>query len=239
MKSNRVPVWTFLTLPVALGVMLAAPSFSPAADAPKPDAPKADAPKTDTPKTEAPKKEVSAVEFIDALSKQVIGLLGNKKLALPERRKRIQDVAYANIDFTTLSRLAVGPLWQRMSGTQRKDFMTEFRVHLANTYRSMIDNYNDEQVKVVSDRDEGRGDHTVLTKVIDPKNGDETKVDYRVRKTPEGWRVIDITIEGISLAANFRSQIQEIGDPDRLIKMVHEKNVAAESDSGPTTQPGK
>ena len=180
---------------------------------------------------DAPKKEPSPVELIDGLSQQVITLLADKTMPAKDKRQKIQDIAYANIDFPTLSQLTLGAQWHGLSEVQRADFMKEYRTHLANTYRSMIDNYNNEQVKTLGDREEPRGDRTVITKVTDPKTNDEFKVDYRVRHKPEGWKIIDITIEGVSLAANFRAQFAEImnnGGFEQLMKMLRAKNAAAE-----------
>lgn len=189
---------------------------------------------------DAPRKEVTPVELIDGLSRQVIATLGDKSLAPKDKRQKIQDIAYATIDFQTLSQLTLGAQWRGLSEAQRADFMKEYRTHLANTYHSMIDNYNNEQVKTLGDREEPRGDRTVLTKVIDPKTNDEFKVDYRVRHKLDGWKIIDITIEGVSLAANFRAQFQDIinnGGFDRLMKMLREKNAAAEQGQDDAKKP--
>jgi phospholipid transport system substrate-binding protein len=182
---------------------------------------------------DAPKKEETPIQIIDRLSKEVVGILGNKELSPKDKRVKIQDIAFASIDFPALSRLTLGKNWRGLTDAQREEFMKEYRVHLANTYRSMIDNYKDEQVKTTGDREETGGDRTVLTKVNDPKSSEEFKVDYRLRHEAEGWRIIDITIEGISLAANFRAQFQEIignGGFDLLMKTLLEKNAAAEKD---------
>ena len=44
----------------------------------------------------------------------------------------------------------------------------------------------------------------VATQVVTA--GDRFAVDYKLRKTPSGWRAVDIDVEGVSLAGNFRSQ---------------------------------
>ena len=75
-------------------------------------------------------------------------------------------------------------------------------------------------------REEPRGDVTVQTRVIGGQfNG--ASVDYRLRKTGEEWRVIDVVIEGISMVSNFRDQFKAVvssGGPDLLLKQLREKN---------------
>jgi len=51
-----------------------------------------------------------------------------------------------------------------------------------------------------------------------------------MRKGKDGWRIIDVVIEGISLVANFRDQFREViakGGPEALLQKLKEKNAAA------------
>jgi phospholipid transport system substrate-binding protein len=190
---------------------------------------------------DTPKQEETPVQLIDRLSHEIVALLANKDLAVKDKREKIQNLAYAHIDFETLSRLTLGKNWRGLTDAQKADFIKEFRTHLANTYRSMIDNYKDEQVSIVGNRKDGE-DVTVVTKVVDPKSNEDFKVDYRLRRGTDEWRIIDITIEGVSLAANFRAQFQDIlsnGGIDGLMKLLREKNAAAGKDEGPADGPKK
>ena len=47
-------------------------------------------------------------------------------------------------------------------------------------------------------------DAKVATEIVMP--GDRFAVDYTLHRGPEGWRATDITVEGVSLAQNFRAQ---------------------------------
>jgi phospholipid transport system substrate-binding protein len=56
-----------------------------------------------------------------------------------------------------------------------------------------------------------------------------TPVDYAMRKTPEGWKVYDIVVDGISLVLTYRSQFEEAarsGGMDGLIKQLQAKSQA-------------
>jgi phospholipid transport system substrate-binding protein len=172
-------------------------------------------------------------DLIEKLSNRVLALLADKQMAKKDKRRRIQELAYANIDFQTLGQLTLGQYWRPLSADQRKDFIKEFRTHLANTYRSMIDNYKDETVKMAGARDESRGDFTVFTKVVNPHSAETFDVNYRVRKQNGEWRIIDISIEGVDLAVNFREQFKEIvgnGGFEHLMQVLRDKNAAAEKE---------
>jgi len=116
--------------------------------------------------------------------------------------------------------------WNRFSPKQQADFVEAFKKHLSTTYRDTLDNFRDEKITVENTRLEPKGDVTVMT-LVHGGSGD-TKVDYRMRKLPDGWRGIDVIVEGVSLVQNFRSQTQEIlssESPDALIQRLRDKQI--------------
>jgi len=161
----------------------------------------------------------------------VIAVLAEKNLSVEQRRHKVEDIVYAHFDFETLSRLVLARNWKDLNPDQQKAFVEEFKRHLSVTYGKNVENYNNEKAVVIGDRGESRDDWTVKTKVIRP-NADAILMDYRLRKEGDDWRVIDVTIEGVSLVANFRSQFQEIISRDgvaKLIDLLREKNAKGES----------
>jgi phospholipid transport system substrate-binding protein len=190
----------------------------------------ADAPPAGDDSTLAPRP------LIDKLVSQLLGILRDPKLSKPERRQQVRDLAYSHMDFETLSRLTLGRHWRELTDDQRKRFMDEYRKHLTATYGHTSDEYTDEDIKVLGDRTESDGDVIVSTSIVGSENGgprkEIAKVDYRLRNKPGagGWRIIDVTISGVSLVTNFRSQFQEIianGGIDHLIQLLHDKNTGA------------
>ena len=173
-------------------------------------------------------------KLIETVTQDVVAILRNDKLTSAEKTAKCRDIAFANIDFETLSRLTLGRNWRDLTEAQQKDFVQEYRKHIAGTYSHMTDQYHNEDILVSGDREEARGDWTVQTRIMGDKNGvrDEiAKVEYRLRQTDKQWKVIDLTIDGVSLMSNFRSQFQEIisnGGFDKLMKQLRDKNAEAE-----------
>lgn len=161
----------------------------------------------------------------------VVTILRDKSLDTDQKRQKIEDVAARNFDFQTLSQLVLARNWKKLSPQQQQDFEREFRTHLSVTYGKNIESYNDEKLVITGDREEKRGDWTV-TSIIDRKNAEDVKVDYRLRNKDGEWKMIDVIVEGVSLVANFRSQFQDIVSregPERLIQMLRDKNAKGEA----------
>jgi phospholipid transport system substrate-binding protein len=168
--------------------------------------------------------------IVEKMTQAAIDVLGNKGLASEEKHHRIEDLADANFDFDTMSRLVLARNWGRLSAAQQAEFVRLFKKHLALTYGRRIESYSNEKVEVVGERDEGRGDWTVKTKILRGGGNADVLVDYRLRQENDAWRIIDVVIERISLVANFRSQFQEIvssGGPAKLLDLLREKNAKA------------
>ena len=173
-------------------------------------------------------------ETIDQTATQVIEILKDKSLDTAARRRRVEDVSNQHFDFDVISRLALARNWATLSPEQQTRFIEEFRQHLSVTYGRNLDSYSNEKVVILGDREEQRGDWSVKTKIARGGGNDDIMVDYRLRKVANGdeWKIIDVTIESVSLVANFRSQFQEImasGGSDRLLTLLAEKNAKGES----------
>jgi phospholipid transport system substrate-binding protein len=171
-------------------------------------------------------------QVIDRVSKAALEILRNKETSSDEKRTQLEKIVYANVDFPTLSRLVLARNWRRLNDAEHDEFMKEFKRHLSVTYGKNIDNYKNEDVAIIGDREEIRGDHTVQTKILRGGGSQDVQVDYRLRKFDDHWRIIDVIVEGVSMVANFRSQFQEIianGGPKHLIELLREKNEKGES----------
>ena len=168
---------------------------------------------------------------VDATTSSVIATLADKSLSMSEKRRRVEEIVYARVDFDTLSRLVLGQGWHQLNEEQRGEFEREFKQNISATYGRNVENYENERITIVDDRQEPRGDWTVRTKIV-RHGSDDISVDYRLRETDGTWKIIDVTIEGLSLASNYRSQFQEImanGSIDRLLTILREKNAREES----------
>ena len=171
----------------------------------------------------------SASPVIEETVAQVLAVLRDESRTTSQRRLLIEEIAHARFDFRTMSRLVLGPSWKRLEADERDDFVDQFTTYLANDYGDRIDRYQQEKVVVLGEEPKPRGDAVVKTKIVGGEN-DGAIVDYRMRKSGEEWKIIDVVVEGISLVANFRDQFKEVmsrGGPQALLRKLEEKNAAA------------
>jgi phospholipid transport system substrate-binding protein len=167
-----------------------------------------------------------AKQVVSTTLDQVLAVLRDKAMPAPERRRRVEDIAYVHFDFDTISRLVLARNWPKLSAKQKADFVVEFKRHLSGTYWKTLEDYRDQKVAVDGTRQEKSGDVTVRS-TIEGERSEPIRLDYRMRPKAGDWVVIDVIIEGVSLVQNFRNQTQEIiGEVgiDGLIDRLRQKN---------------
>jgi phospholipid transport system substrate-binding protein len=177
----------------------------------------------------APPPATSAKALIEKTVVQVLAVLKDESRTVAQQRLELEKIAHARFDFRTMARLVLGRDWKRLDAAERDEFVDQFTTYLANDYGSRLERYEQQEVEVMAEQPKPRGDVAVRTKVLGGEN-DGAIVDYRMRNGKDGWRIIDVVIEGISLVANFRDQFREViarGGPEALLQKLKEKNAAA------------
>ncbi|HEV8441036.1 MAG TPA: ABC transporter substrate-binding protein [Methylomirabilota bacterium] len=141
---------------------------------------------------------------------RVIQILDDPKLQgeTAERRAAVRKVANEIFDFSETAKRALGRHWQTLSEKDRQEFVSLFADLLERSYISKIEQYRGERIRYAGDSVEGDS-ATVKTRLV-TKNGTEVPVDYRMLRVGDRWRVYDVSIEGVSLVGNYRTQFNKI-----------------------------
>jgi phospholipid transport system substrate-binding protein len=180
--------------------------------------------------TAIPAAETARV-VVQRMTNAALDVLRNRTLDADTKRHKLEEIVYAETDFDTMSRLVLARNWAQFSPAQQAEFVREFKQHLSLTYGRNIENYRNERVEIVGEREEPRGDWTVQTRIVRTGGAEDIFVDYRLRHEGDAWRIIDVVIERVSLVANFRSQFQELvarGGPAHALEVLRDKNARRE-----------
>ena len=169
----------------------------------------------------------------------VLEIVRNDKELRAGNQKRMLELVDAKVlphfNFEHMTKLAVGKSWRSATAEQKKSLMSEFRILLVRTYTKAFTSYRDQIVEVKPFKlDPAATDVTVKTAIVKPGSQQPILVDYDMEKMPDGWKVYDLTVEGVSLVTSYRGtfadQIQQVGI-DGLIKTLVDKNRTAASNA--------
>jgi phospholipid transport system substrate-binding protein len=126
----------------------------------------------------------------------------------PERRAAVRKLAAEAFDVQETARRALGPHWQQRTPTEREEFVQLFADLLEQTYIAKIDLYGGERLRFTDERVDG--DSAVVRAKVTTKQGTDVPVEGRMHKKADRWLLYDVTIENISLIANYRAQFDRI-----------------------------
>ena len=164
----------------------------------------------------------------------VLRIEQDKIKANPNRLYEVVDeVVLPHFDFNRMSSWVLGKYWRKANEKEREQFTQEFRVLLVRTYAKALNDNYDKKIDMlpVVMRKEGK-EATVKTEVKQ-EAGFPIPIDYKMYIKDDAWKVYDVSVDGISLVANYRTsfakEIRKDGLP-KLIATLADRNKQAKTE---------
>ena len=175
-------------------------------------------------------QDQSPEALVRQITEDVLHAIKSDKALQAGDRQKALALAEAKVlpylDFAEMTRLAAGRAWNSATAQERERLVNAFRAMLVRTYANAIDVYRGQTMQVDASRvPPGATEATVRNRYI--SSGRATPVDYQMRKLPEGWKVYDIVIDGISLVLTYRTQFEDAArrsGVEGLILQLQDKN---------------
>lgn len=154
-------------------------------------------------------------DFVQQVADQVLAALKADTAARSGDIKRINQIVdemilpYVNFEKTT--RLAAGRNWRSATDEQKTALSAAFRGTLARTYSGAFTKVNDStSIKTLPFRGDANASDVVVKSQVTPRaNSQPVALDYRLEKTPQGWKIYDINVENVWLIENYRNQFTQ------------------------------
>jgi phospholipid transport system substrate-binding protein len=164
---------------------------------------------------DAPEKTIDVLnaKLLDTMKQaQTLGVQG--------RYDALAPILSTTYDIPSMSRIAVGQSWSTLQPEQQAAVTDAFARMMIATYAKRFDGFSGESFQIVEIADRASTDKMVRTRIVQ-SNGKPVSINYLMRKTGSGWRVIDVYLDGtISELASRRAEFTSIlksGGPDALI----------------------
>ena len=177
---------------------------------------------------------VSPDELIKTTAQDVLTIVKQDKEIQAGNQKKILALVDAKVlphfDFVRMTQLAMGKHWRSATNEQKQAMVTEFRNMLVRTYTKAFTVYRDQAIDVKPFKMAADATEATVRTTINKPGAQPIPVDYEMRKTADGWKAFDVSIEGVSMVVSYRStftsEIQEKGI-DGLIRALADKNASA------------
>ncbi len=169
-----------------------------------------------------------AAKFVLALGSEAVLLQSAVRSEPLEKRAAVlQGLVRRGFNLELISQFVLGRFWHRATAEQRAEFQELFTEYLVNSYTRQLGSYRAETLNIVASRPVGSQDVLVETSV-EGSDGAANPI-WRVRAKDGEYKIIDVSIAGVSLALTQRREFAAVINRqglDSLLDMLREKLAA-------------
>lgn len=146
-----------------------------------------------------------AASFLTQIASSTVAVLQVKGTPLNVREAKIRALLQSNFDFYRIGRFVMGQGWRKASKAQQKEFLILFQENVLRIYSRRLGGYVGQSFKVTGAEALGKKDALVRTVITRP-SGPPIKAGWRVRETPNGFKILDVMVAGLSMITTQRAE---------------------------------
>jgi phospholipid transport system substrate-binding protein len=168
--------------------------------------------------------------LIKRISNDVMTTVSNDAAIEQGNVQRVMDLVNTRImphvNFQRMTSAAVGRHWRGATPEQQQRLQAEFKILLVRTYAGALGELKGKTFYFRPMRSQAADTEVVVRSEVRGR-GEPIQLDYRLEKTPQGWKVYDLNVLGVWLGETYRTQFaQEItkSGVDGLITVLAQRN---------------
>jgi len=169
-------------------------------------------------------------ELVRRLATEVTTAVRNDPELQNPQSPKIADIVgrliVPRFDFQRITQFAMGRNWAKATPQEQKDVVEQFSRLLTRTYSNAIASLKELDIEVKGTKvNSGSNDVTVKTQMIG--RAQPVAIDYSLINSAAGWKVYDVSVEGISLITAYRDEFNTLvssSGVSGLIDVLKKKN---------------
>jgi len=152
----------------------------------------------------------AAAAFIEAIGEKAVEILRNQDITLEEREAQLRDIVEESFNFRAIGRFALGSAtWDAASEAEQAEYLNLFSTFLLQSYTRRFGGYSG-QTLVINEASQHRDRDALVVTTIEQDGAEPTGVTWLVRETSNGPRILDVIIEGTSMALTQKREFESI-----------------------------
>jgi phospholipid transport system substrate-binding protein len=169
--------------------------------------------------------------LLRSVTAEVIAIIKQDRQIQDGNPLRVADLVETRIlphfDFVRMTQITLGRNWRLATPEQQKALTLEFKTLLVRTYSSALSSYHDQLIEYKPLHAPPHATEVTVRSSVRRSGSERMAIDYDMENTPDGWKVYDIKIDGVSLVMTYRGTFDEKVRADgieALIKSLSDKN---------------
>ena len=150
----------------------------------------------------------SEEKFVSNFADNAISILSNESLNASQKNIQFTELVMSSIDMNLISKFVLSKYWKLATDDQKKAYQVAFKQYFISSYANKLDQYSGEKVVIVSSN---AAKKFVIVKSNIVRDGTDTlkiELDWRLLTRDGQTKIIDLSIEGISLIIAQREEFQ-------------------------------
>ncbi len=169
----------------------------------------------------------NGVESVEALHAALLAVMRDAEtLGYEGRSVQLAPVIPLHFDVEFMARKAVGRHWEKASDEEKQRYLESFGRFMVANYAGRFDGYSGQSFETLGEESARSETLLVRTQLVDPTDKN-VELSYRLRQVPEGWKIIDVYMDGtVSELALRRSEFSSVAKRegfDALIETLNAK----------------
>ena len=169
---------------------------------------------------------------VNAFAEEATGAVTELQDSIMTIMKKGRDLGYAGRyqtisptvdkthDLDTIARLVVGRHWKGLDATQRSAFVETFRKLSISMYAGRFKEYGGEQFTILSEQPLKRGNRKLVTSHFVKSDGEKITFTYILHQIHDQWKIIGVSVNGVSDLALKRAEYGSILRKDGLPTLI-------------------
>jgi phospholipid transport system substrate-binding protein len=151
---------------------------------------------------------LTADEVVYETTQEVLNQLEIDKDRLKTEKEYIKviarEVIMPHLDFNTMSALTLGDNWEILNGGKQACLSRGFRNLLVERYAHVLLSYRGHDINYQAAKPIGEKDYVSVIQTLARPETKPSTIEYRMHPDGDGWKVVDLLIDDISLIKNYR-----------------------------------
>lgn len=151
-----------------------------------------------------------AGSFVTTLAQDAIDQLAAPNLSEGERDTRFRKLFSDGFDVPLIARFVLGRYWRQATEAERAEYLRLFDELVVQTYARRFNEFNTARLRVLSVSRPNEDNDVIVAVEGSVASKPPVRLDVRVRRGSSAYKVIDVSIEGVSMAVTQRDEFSSV-----------------------------
>ena len=154
--------------------------------------------------------ESNAEAFVLKLTDEAKIIFNDKSLNKESRIKKLNDLSLKYLDLDALAGYTLGDYREKATNSERENFNKLFREYFIKNMSSKLNDFADQDLKVIDSKRINENNIIVSTKIFSKKDAQEIAIEWRIYIKDAKLLARDLVVEGLSLARTQKEEFASI-----------------------------